>query len=554
MAVTRDQTATGTAVASVSTTTVVWPTLPTAGSKAVVVVHLGDSASFALTSAKDNGTVQSTFTADYALAPVSGTNSGHYILRADSISLPSSGNYTVTLNFAGTVDWCTASGRTYRGVTPGAPTGTNANNGTSASASTGNVTPAVTGALIAGGFSDNSSSNETITLTTSGASGIFTETNGVSLLAGAVADNIATTTSAQGLAWTISPDTPNWRGAVAVYSPAATTSDTPNIQPGPVWFDLFKPGMPRPRPLAPPPPATALEQGPLAVTLPVPVTSLSGTNVLPLDMPAIQPGPTWFDTFKPGMRRPRPFAPALAEFEISTLALVLPVPVTLITGTVARPIAFTQVVPGPTWLDMFKPGLPRPRPQVPPPPNTKLIPGPLSVILPGPVTSISSIDLRQPENLGAVLTLPSPNGMTVEVVESATCTLLDIDATLVLPSPNATLVGWTMLTAPLTLSEFNDVTIDIAVTQNGSPYNLAGVTVNLLFKSAAGTPDGNALIFSSGGGSPAITITNSAGGLAVAVIPNTDLDAEVYFFYRLDVVNSGLTNTCLYGPINWISL
>jgi hypothetical protein len=111
-----------------------------------------------------------------------------------------------------------------------------------------------------------------------------------------------------------------------------------------------------------------------------------------------------------------------------------------------------------------------------------------------------------------------------------------------------------MQTAPLNLLEFNDVTIDIAVTQNGSPYNLTGVTVNLLFKTAAGTPDANALIFSSGGGSPAITVTNAAGGLAVAVIPNADLDNEVYFFYRLDVVAGGLTNTCLSGPITWTSL
>ena len=111
-----------------------------------------------------------------------------------------------------------------------------------------------------------------------------------------------------------------------------------------------------------------------------------------------------------------------------------------------------------------------------------------------------------------------------------------------------------MLVAPLNLLEFNDVTINIAVTTSGSPYNLTGATLNLLFKTVAGTPDANALVFSSGGGSPAITITNAVGGLATAVIPNVDLQTETYNFYRLDVVASGLINTALSGPITWTSL
>lgn len=331
----------------------------------------------------------------------------------------------------------------------------------------------------------------------------------------------------------------------------------PKILPGPTWLDLFKPGLPRARPYLPQ--YTETEQGALNVVLPVPViSSFSGTNINPSDMPMILPGPAWLDTFKPGMRKPRPQQPVYpyrTAGEQGNLNIVLPVPlIGPLTGTNVNPSDMPAILPGPAWLDLFKPGWPRPRPPAPPDPGVKVVLAPLTVVLPTLVTSLSGSRLRQPENLGAVLTLPSPNGNTVEVVESATATLLDYRATLVLPTFSATLVGWTMLTAPLTLSEFNDVTIDIAITQNGSPYNLAGVTVNLLFKTAAGTPDANALIFSSGGGSPAITITNSAGGLAVAVIPNTDLDAETYFFYRLDVVNAGLTNTTLYGPITWISL
>jgi hypothetical protein len=162
--------------------------------------------------------------------------------------------------------------------------------------------------------------------------------------------------------------------------------------------------------------------------------------------------------------------------------------------------------------------------------------------------------LRNPLNLGAVLSETTPSAVMTLVPYGATFTLADYGATLGLSDFGAQLTGWTMLTAPLNLNEFNDVTINIAVTENGSPYNLTGVTLNLLLKTVAGTPDANALIFSSSGGSPAIVVTNASGGLATAVIPNTDLDAETYNFYRLDVVSGGLTNTTLYGNITWTTL
>lgn len=162
--------------------------------------------------------------------------------------------------------------------------------------------------------------------------------------------------------------------------------------------------------------------------------------------------------------------------------------------------------------------------------------------------------LRNPENLGAVLSGTTPDAvLTVSSIDAA-FTLPDYGATFVLADFGAMMTGWTMQSAPLTLNEFNDVTIAIAVTQNGSPYDLTGVTLNLLLKTAAGTPDANALVFSSGGVSPAITITNATQGQATAVIPNTDLDAETYTFYRLDVVNGGLTNTTVYGQILWTTL
>jgi len=111
-----------------------------------------------------------------------------------------------------------------------------------------------------------------------------------------------------------------------------------------------------------------------------------------------------------------------------------------------------------------------------------------------------------------------------------------------------------MQTAALTLAENNDETVSVAITQNGSPLNLTGATVNMYLKTAAGTADGSALLLSSAGGSPAITITSPTGGLCSVAIPRADLYPETYTFYRIDVVFSGLQNTVVYGAITWITL
>ncbi|HEY1705596.1 MAG TPA: hypothetical protein VGG75_38410 [Trebonia sp.] len=162
--------------------------------------------------------------------------------------------------------------------------------------------------------------------------------------------------------------------------------------------------------------------------------------------------------------------------------------------------------------------------------------------------------LRNPQNLGAVVTPLGPNATAELPVTGGTLTLADLGATFALANLGASLTGWTMQTATLNILEFNDVTINLAITNNGSAYNLASATLNMLFKSAAGTPDADALLFSSAGGSPAITITNSAGGLATVQIPNDDLDTEAYNFYRVDVVVGGFQNTCISGSVTWTSL
>ena len=221
MAVTRDQTATG-AFGSGSSVTITWATLPTAGAKALVVIQTGGTVS----TVKDNGAVQSTFTQDQLFA---GPGGDLVIYRADGIHLPSSGSYAVTITF-GASDPYDASGRTYLGVATGGPGSTNSNTGTGTTTTTGNVTPPVTGSLIIGGFANDSGLNpETITLTTSGASALFTNANGTDICGGA-ADNIPANTTAQGLTWTTG-DSVDWAGHIAVYSPVTSSTPSPFTPP-----------------------------------------------------------------------------------------------------------------------------------------------------------------------------------------------------------------------------------------------------------------------------------------------------------------------------------
>jgi hypothetical protein len=116
------------------------------------------------------------------------------------------------------------------------------------------------------------------------------------------------------------------------------------------------------------------------------------------------------------------------------------------------------------------------------------------------------------------------------------------------------LIGWTMQQVNLTLAENNDESVNFAITSNSSALDISTATINVYFKTAAGTTDGSALMFSSGGGSPAITITNGPGGLCTLAIPHSDLYPETYTFCRLDVVFSGLQNTAIYGNITWVTL
>lgn len=117
--------------------------------------------------------------------------------------------------------------------------------------------------------------------------------------------------------------------------------------------------------------------------------------------------------------------------------------------------------------------------------------------------------------------------------------------------------GWTMQNVNLNFAEFNDITLNVTITSNGSALNLTGYTVNMLLKPLAGVldSDGRVLTLSSAGGSPAITITNAATGACTVAIPHADLQDETHTFYRIDAVDgSGNINTAIYGNITYTSL
>lgn len=516
MAVALDQTATTLAGGTPGTLTLSWATLPTAGSSAFVQVGLAGAGT--ITSVIDNGTSPVTFTRDAIDTP----NGVVSLYRGNNITLPSSGSYHVTIvtTGGGAVDYH-AGGATFTGLAGGSPTSTiNTSTATSTAVTTGNLTPAHIGDLLIGSFAD-AGGTQTITLTTSGANSVFSQTNGNTAFVGAMAYHVVTTTTAQPTAWTISLSS-SWAAVGALY--AATTGTTATaglaagtgaaLQPAGHNASLAAGTGTAPQPVVFIQPGAALASGTGAAKQP---GVLVGTIVTPTAATGtgFAQSPTPLVTFTAGLAHGTGTAsqrPANAGLASGTGTGQQPKALVTFTGGLAHGTGTAQTV------------------------TPKLI--------------------RNPLNLGALLTEQVPDGsLALTNLFGALLTEHSPDATLALLDFDAVLTGWTMQgPTPLTLSEFNDVTINIAVTNNGSPYNLTGVTLNLLLKTKAGTPDANALTFSSAGGSPAITVTNAVGGLANAVIPNTDLEAETYNFYRLDVVASGLTNTTLYGPITWITL
>ena len=151
-------------------------------------------------------------------------------------------------------------------------------------------------------------------------------------------------------------------------APIPPAAGMPAIQPGPTWLARFKPGLPKPRPMVPPPnylAVAAAGSGSLGVT-----ASASAT-VFPPDMPQVYPGPAWLAHFKPGLPRPRPIVPYPSIQQVTATGS----PSLGITATGTATIVPTPdmpvIQPGPAWFHRFKPGMPKPRPaQIPSAPST----------------------------------------------------------------------------------------------------------------------------------------------------------------------------------------
>jgi hypothetical protein len=238
VAITRDQVSSVYTSAGTASAVVTWPTLPAAGSKVLVAIGLSSGG---ITSVKDNGTSVSTFVLD---SPVETESNTIQVYRADGISLPSAGSYTVTVTLPSS-QYVFGGGVSYWGVAAGGPTASNGGvNGGSASVATGSVTPARAGALFFAGFVDESSSNpETITLSGAGFSEQLTETNG-SNVCGGIADQIAAGgPSSTACTWTLG-DTPGWCAVIVSYD-AAVAAPASLTQPGgQTWRRRYRPVVP----------------------------------------------------------------------------------------------------------------------------------------------------------------------------------------------------------------------------------------------------------------------------------------------------------------------
>lgn len=142
--------------------------------------------------------------------------------------------------------------------------------------------------------------------------------------------------------------------------------------------------------------------------------------------------------------------------------------------------------------------------------------------------------------------------LNVSAVYNGTLTETNIDGTVTEVQINGTETAWCMIAVALTLGEFDDTSVNLAFTQSGGgALNIASAQIDVYLKTAAGISDTDASTkhYSSAGGSPAITITNGAGGLATCQIPNADIQNANFNFWKARVTIGGFQNTAMYGTV-----
>jgi hypothetical protein len=191
---------------------VTWPTNPTAGQK--VFIWCWTSSSTTVTNAVDNGTSPTTYTVDFVDTNTAGQHL--YLFRADNITLPASGAYTVTLTAVGTTS-VVAGGKAMSGIKPGGPTATGPGTGTGTAVSTGAATPGFAGAYATAAFTTDLFVSSTIGAAGGGFTNQFNQPNGTGFAPGASADQVvAGGPSAETCTWTVG-NSAAWVAGVAVY-------------------------------------------------------------------------------------------------------------------------------------------------------------------------------------------------------------------------------------------------------------------------------------------------------------------------------------------------
>lgn len=162
-------------------------------------------------------------------------------------------------------------------------------------------------------------------------------------------------------AWTLmGSGTTSWNVIMLAFqtgSPALISSAAAPALPGRTWKRQFQ--HPQVLPLAP---AISTVTSTGSFVLAPLAFSATGAQTSP-DTPVTTPGPTWLDLFKPWVQRPRPPAPARGQVSSSGSFSLAPL---AFSGQGAQTSPDIPVVqPGSTWLDLFKPWAQKPRP-IPP--------------------------------------------------------------------------------------------------------------------------------------------------------------------------------------------
>lgn len=104
---------------------------------------------------------------------------------------------------------------------------------------------------------------------------------------------------------------------------------------------------------------------------------------------------------------------------------------------------------------------------------------------------------------------------------------------------------------PLSVLVNNDISFQLqlttlaAGTDNTVPLNITGMSLTFYIKASSTASDGTATTYTIGSG---ITVNTASLGLITVAIPHSQNTIVGSMWWRLDINNSGLITTAMYGP------